>query len=117
MENATKYDEIVDMLNASYTDLTVSDFSNIKKMVAELSAEKVGESKTANVKAFENDVRAGDQVMFTYKDAPMTGEVVKVNPKTFTARFSVDGAFVNRAINFSKFLKKMTSDEKLEKVA
>jgi len=81
-----------------YKNLTIKELKQIRDEVDTVMKEKEEEEKSIlkrnnedNAKYAKENIKPGDKVIFKYKEATAEGVVQKLNEKTFTVAFSVDG--------------------------
>ena len=97
-----------------YKNLSVKELKQIKndidsaikeKVETEISAIKRNNEENANY-AKEN-IKTGDRVAFKYKDETAEGIIQKLNDRTFTVAFSVNGEDRVLARAYHLFIKKI----------
>lgn len=94
-------------------ELTIPELEIFAKELKPYIKNRMDEHKEAITKAFKDNVEVGDEVSFLFKDGEETGRVVKINEKSFTAEFSYDDDTVKKAIQFHRFINKISAEEKV----
>lgn len=87
-------------------EATLEELEEIKGNLGDLIKGKKEERKVLAEETFRNTVSDGDEVLFTFKGEEKWGTVVKLNEKSFTAEFDVEGETIKKAIQFHLFIGK-----------
>jgi len=95
--------EMKDVFEAM-AELSVEELEQAKEKVSELIKARKEQVRLEREQAFKNTVSVGDEILFVFKGEEHFGKVAKINEKSFTAEFDLDGETVKKPIKFHFFV-------------
>lgn len=93
---------------------SLEELEEVKANIGALIKVKKEERKALAEQTFRKTVEEGDEVLFTFKGDEKWGKVVKLNEKSFTAEFDLDGETIKKAIQFHLFIGKANESEEAD---
>lgn len=100
LDNNCRGKTVKEVFKDSLEEMTLEEIEQFQNDLKEFVKAKKAQDKELVKAQFQNEAEEGKTASFVFKGVAREGVIVKINEKSFTAQFELDGEMVKKAIQF-----------------